>query len=63
MVIQTEAILIFLELQYVMITELAEIDKLQNSVLDSVLEIEQTGSNATKLFEIWSHSQTKTPSN
>ena len=46
-----------------MITKLAEIDKLQNSVLDSVLEIEQTGSNATKLFEIWSHSQTKIPSN
>ena len=63
MVIQTEAILIFLELQYVMITELAEIDKLQNSVLDSVLEIKQTGSNATKVFEIWSHSQTKTPDN
>ena len=46
-----------------MITKLAEIDKLQNSVLDSVLEIKQTGSNATKVFEIWSHSQTKTPDN
>ena len=63
MVIQTEAILIFLELQYVMITELAEIDKLQNSILDSVLEIKQTGNNATKVFEIWSHLQTKTPDN
>lgn len=63
MVIQTEAILIFLELQHVMITKLAEIDTLQNSILDSVLEIEQTGSNASKAFEIWSHSQTKTPSN
>ena len=46
-----------------MITKLAEIDMLQNSILDSVLEIEQTGSNASKAFEIWSHSQTKTPSN